>query len=82
MDVQTAKQLRDYLAFVPDDTPVVLARDAEANGLGPLAEVDKVLYHHWEREVYPLPEQIGQGIYTEADRAPAGSIVVIALYPA
>lgn len=36
----TAGQLRGRLAGVPDDTPVILSRDAEGNGYSPLSSVD------------------------------------------
>lgn len=33
----TVKQLREKLAEFPDDTPIVMSRDAEGNGYSPLS---------------------------------------------
>ena len=36
----TVGQLREQLDGVPDDTPVILRKDAEGNGYSPLSSVD------------------------------------------
>jgi hypothetical protein len=42
--VITAGQLRDMIAAVPDDTPVILAKDAEGNAHSPLSSVEATGY--------------------------------------
>lgn len=38
------KELRDYLAGYADDTPVILAKDAEGNGFSPLEGLSAEYY--------------------------------------
>lgn len=52
----TAGALRDLLAEVPDDTPVILQKDAEGNSYSPLSSVDTTDYVYepestWSGEV-------------------------------
>lgn len=56
----TVGQLRELLADVPDDTPVILSKDAEGNGYSPLSSVNTdegtvyVPETTWSGEVYTL----------------------------
>lgn len=46
--VVTAGDLRAQLSAVPDDTPVILSKDAEGNSYSPLSSVDAI--HVYEPE--------------------------------
>ncbi|MFF2852628.1 hypothetical protein ACFVT5_41005 [Streptomyces sp. NPDC058001] len=68
---------------LPDDTPVILARDAEGNGYSPLYIVDDALYEAkstYSGQMYASPEmraaEPGQW-----DEAPASAIAAIFLWP-
>lgn len=61
--VITAGQLRALLEGVPDDTPVILSKDAEGNGYSPLSSVNTD-----EGTVY-VPETAWSGeVYTQDGR--------------
>lgn len=54
--VVTAGDLRAHLSALPDDTPVILSRDAEGNGYSPLSSVDTTVVYEpestWSGEVH------------------------------
>lgn len=59
--VMTVARLRDALAPLPDDMPVILQKDAEGNGYSPLAEANQAMYlpeSTWAGDVYPTPEDM------------------------
>lgn len=70
--VITAGQLREWLEDVPDDTPVILVKDAEGNGYSPLASVDTdegTVYEPestWAGEVY-TKSNLDEGGYYPLD---------------
>ena len=81
----TAGVLRERLKDVPDDTPVILQKDAEGNGYSPLAGADEGMYEAestYGGEAYMTSEQIAADpAYTEEDEAPEGAARVIVLWP-
>lgn len=46
--MMTVAQLRETLAGLPDDMPVVMAKDEEGNGYSPLDEVDPHRHYYAE----------------------------------
>lgn len=74
--VVTAGELRARLEGVPDDTPVILQKDAEGNGYSPLSSVDPTGYAYepdttWSGEVHPAaPDPDDPDAYQPMDAAP------------
>lgn len=74
--VLTAGQLRDLIAGVPADTPVILAKDAEGNHYSPLSAVDPTGYVYepestWAGCVYTDPPDPGDAdAYVPVDGTP------------
>lgn len=73
--VVTAGQLRERLEGVPDDTPVVLQKDAEGNGYSPLSSVDVTGYVYeqvttWSGEVYSTEPDPDDDDAYESDGTP------------
>jgi hypothetical protein len=70
----TAGQLRAWLADVPDDTPIVLSKDAEGNGFSPLAEA--------EPDTRYVPESTWSGYMPYSNEPdPDGTERVVMLWP-
>lgn len=46
--MMTVTQLRELLADLPDDMPVILSKDEEGNGFSPLAEADPHKHYYAE----------------------------------
>lgn len=87
----TVGRLRAALDGLPDDMPVVVAKDEEGNDHSPLAEVDQAMYaahNTWSGDVYPTPEQLAVLVdqpgstWDPADDAPpADAVRVLLLIP-
>jgi hypothetical protein len=70
----TAGQLRSWLENVPDDTEIVMSKDAEGNGFSPLAEA--------EPDARYVPESTWSGYTPCSDEAdPDGTVRVVMLWP-
>ncbi|MFE3202213.1 hypothetical protein [Embleya sp. NPDC059237] len=78
------------LADLPNDTPVILAKDGEGNGYSPLARISDGMYFAestYQGERYLTDEQLademarpGSG-WSEDDGAPEGSVLAVFLEP-
>lgn len=86
----TVAGLRAALADLPDDMPVVLAKDAEGNGYSPLSDADEAMYladSTWSGEVYLTDKQLqdkvarGVGGWGPEDAAPDGAVRALVLGP-
>lgn len=81
------RDLLDRLPYdLPDDTPVILAKDAEGNGYSPLASFELAMYEPestWSGQTYPTPEEMAQpgSGWGEDDAAPDGAVRVVELGP-
>lgn len=85
-----AKELRELLADVPDDTLIVLSSDAEGNKHSPLADASNALYGAettWSGDVYLTNEELdaeiatGDDGWSEEDRAPDDAVPAFVLVP-
>ena len=81
----TLAQLRAQLAALnlPDDTPVILARDAEGNGYSPVSQVDDALYDAestYSGQLYVTAE-IRAAEPDEWSEAPDSAVPAIFLWP-
>lgn len=81
----TLAELRAQLAALnlPDDTPVILARDAEGNGYSPVVQVDDALYEAestYSGQLYATPEMRATEP-GEWDEAPDSAVPAIFLWP-
>jgi hypothetical protein len=82
----TLAELRAQLAalnHLPDDTPVILARDAEGNGYSPVGTVDDALYDPespWSGQMYATPA-MRAAEPGEWDEAPDEAIPAVFLWP-
>ena len=85
LTLATLRARLQELSHLPDDTPVILQKDAEGNGYSPLADGGEGMYladSTYSGETYPTPEQIAADrAYTEEDEAPEDAIRVIILRP-
>lgn len=78
--------LRAALDGLPDDMPVVLAKDAEGNDFSPLSGPEQGMYsarNTWSGEVYPTAEEIADPTsgYTDEDEAPDHAVRALVLWP-
>lgn len=81
----TLAELRAQLDALnlPDDTPVILARDAEGNGYSPVVQVDDALYEAestYSGQLYATPE-MRAAEPGEWDEAPDTAVPAIFLWP-
>lgn len=82
----TLAELRAQLAALnlPDDTPVILARDIEGNGYSPLHEIDGDLLYDAESpysgQIYATPE-MRAAEPDQWDEAPASAVPAVFLWP-
>jgi hypothetical protein len=81
----TLAELRRQLDALnlPDDTPVILARDVEGNGYSPVATVDDALYEAespYSGQMYASPE-MRAAEPDEWDEAPDSATRAIFLWP-
>lgn len=81
----TLAELRAALAALnlPDDTPVILARDAEGNGYSPVAQADDAMYEAestYSGQLYASPE-MRAAEPDEWDEAPDSAVRAIFLWP-
>lgn len=81
----TLAELRAQLDALnlPDDTPVILARDAEGNGYSPVAAADDALYEAestYSGQFYASPE-MRAAEPGEWDEAPDSAVRAIFLWP-
>ena len=81
----TLGDLRKAWAHLPDETPVILQEDAEANGYSPLEAADEAMYAAdttWSGEAFLTPEQLAAMEHPEDwDPAPGGAVRVLLLIP-
>ncbi|MFJ4785095.1 hypothetical protein [Streptomyces sp. NPDC088794] len=83
----TLAELRAQLDALnlPDDTLVVLAKDAEGNGHSPLVEAEHAMYladTTWSGERYMTEEQrLAETEPDEYSEAPDGSVHAVFLWP-
>lgn len=72
--VITVGELRERLKDVPDDTPVILSKDAEGNRHSPLSSVhDDYVYEPdtgWSGQVYGPDDQEDEDSYYPEDGTP------------
>ncbi|OPC84205.1 hypothetical protein B4N89_27675 [Embleya scabrispora] len=78
------------LASLPDDTPVILAKDSEGNGYSPFAGTSEGMYfaessyagsrYLTDDELAEEMAQPGSG-WSEDDGAPEGSVLAVFLTP-
>ena len=90
-DLLTVGQLREFLATLPADLPIVMSSDAEGNQHSPLATAMEEMYEAtstWSGATYATPEhsaweraQPDGSEWTEEDDAPEGTVRVVSLYP-
>ena len=81
----TLAELRAQLDALnlPDDTPVILARDAEGNGYSPIHSVDDLLYDTespYSGQMYATAE-MRAAEPDEWDEAPDSAIPAVFLWP-
>lgn len=84
----TLAELRRKLAeldHLPDDTIVILSKDAEGNGFSPLYEVDSSMYQaqtEWSGERY-MTEAARQSQADPDDytKAPSDAVLALCLWP-
>ncbi|CAM5620414.1 hypothetical protein [Streptomyces aurantiogriseus] len=82
----TLAELRAQLDALnlPDDTPVILATDAEGNGYSPLRAVDDALYEAYSAfngEWYATDQMRAQNPENGWDEAPANTVSAVFLWP-
>lgn len=83
----TLAELRAQLDALnlPDDTPVILAKDAEGNGFSPLVEADPGMYladTTWSGERYLTEEQrLVETNPDEWSQAPDDAVPAVFLWP-
>jgi hypothetical protein len=83
----TLAELREALAALdlPDDTLVVLAKDAEGNGHSPLVEAEHAMYlaeSTWSGERYLTDEQrLAETDPDEWSEAPDDAVPAVFLWP-
>jgi hypothetical protein len=68
---------------LPDDTPVILARDAEGNGYSPVAGADELLYDAestYSGSMYATPE-MRAAEPDEWSEAPDSAVRAVFLWP-
>lgn len=68
---------------LPDDTPVILARDAEGTGYSPVKQVDELLYDPespYSGQMYATPE-MHAAEPDEWDEAPPSATPAVFLWP-
>lgn len=68
---------------LPDDTPVILARDAEGNGYSPVVQADDALYDAespYSGQFYATPE-MRAAEPGEWDEAPDSAVPAVFLWP-
>lgn len=83
------EELQTVVANNPEmaEAEVILARDSEGNGFGPISEASIAKYEAestWSGEVYPFEitdAMVEDGYDKEADAAPASAVDVIVLWP-
>lgn len=77
--------LRAALADLPDDMPVVMAKDAEGNGYSPLAKADDVAMYAatctWAGDRYLTPQAHAEADPGEWDEAPESAVRALFLWP-
>ncbi|WP_062214670.1 hypothetical protein [Streptomyces sp. NBRC 109706] len=70
---------------LPDDTPLILSKDAEGNGYSPVSGATLAMYvaeTTWSGETYPPDSVIdASDVYGDEDRAPEGAVLVIEFSP-
>jgi hypothetical protein len=81
-DLRAALAKLDHL---PDDTPVVLAKDAEGNGFSPLVEAEHAMYRAettWSGERYLTEEQrLAEDEPDDWSEAPDDAVPAVFLWP-
>jgi hypothetical protein len=86
----TVGALRELLADLPDDMPVILAKDPEGNGFSPLSSFSQAMYEPestWAGQTYLTPEDLAERMaspdseWSEEDGAPEGAVRVVELGP-
>ncbi|MFD0053031.1 hypothetical protein ACFVHR_04805 [Streptomyces sp. NPDC127168] len=81
-DLRAALSNLDHL---PDDTLVVLAKDAEGNGFSPLVEVEHAMYRAettWSGERYLTEEQrLAEAEPDDWSEAPDDAVPAVFLWP-
>ena len=88
MDGMDLAELRRQIAaldHLPDNTPVVLAKDAEGNGFSPLDEAETGMYlaqTTWYGEHYLTEEQrLAKDDPGDYDEAPSDAVPAVFLWP-
>ncbi|KAB1146788.1 hypothetical protein F7R91_14505 [Streptomyces luteolifulvus] len=69
---------------LPDDTIVVLAKDAEGNGFSPLSVMDGALYEahsSFSGDWYATDQMRAQNPENDWDQAPNGTVPAVFLWP-
>lgn len=80
-------QLKSELEGLPDDMLVVMSRDSEGNGFGPLAAIETnsryQAHNGWSGEVglKEITPDLKERGYTEEDLAPASASECVVLWP-
>ena len=79
----TVRELIALLSAEDPDRIVVMARDAEGNGMSPLDELSTAAYvERWgEAKMESLDEDDIAAGYSEADLAPPGAAPCVVLWP-